>query len=521
MRKLVSFFLVGLLFLVTAVPAQAIFSDVGVSQKYRSAIEYLTNQGIVHGYSNGSFQPNATITRAELVKMAVAASGISPDSGRYRSCFTDVDREWFAPYVCYARERGFIDGYSGNQYKADDKVNRAEAVKIILNTLGVGFDTTARNFADVSADAWYALHAQTVRSLNLIDWGLFGADTKLTRAEAAELIYQILINDRGGMNFVSPAGYYRVSLRITTWWADSNGWNPQPTLQFNGKEHRYATAQEYVVALEKIQHHYAALGNTNFESQINRYIGQFEKVYRHFPAAVVSSGPTPSASVATSVGDAAVGHSVNFSGVDVTSEAAVQSLRGPVVRRGNISIYIGYESIVPNNRDPRIVSFTNGQQDWYRDDYETSSDESMGYALLWADAQTLYAAFTTRGVEEDINKDFRRFARFAWLSEYGEGSGKRATVITKIDPATGDALVATYLSARLNSGETNSLTVTDLQMNGVNLVVTAESWFAPRRMDRQPMTRAPNTPTSPYDYTIEFTPDLRTVTRAEAPNFGR
>ncbi|MFH1375644.1 MAG: S-layer homology domain-containing protein [Patescibacteria group bacterium] len=520
MRKLVGFFLAGLLLLITAVPAQAAFSDVGSSQKYRSAIEYLASQGIIHGYPDGSFRPGGEITRAELAKITVVASGVTPDSERYRSCFADVDRQWFAPYVCYARERGFLAGYPGNQYKAGDKVNRAEAVKIILNTLGVGFDTTGESFADVSAETWYALYAQTVRSQNLTDWGLFQAEAKLSRAEAAELIYQILINARGGLNFVSPAGYYRVSLRITTWWADSNGWNPQPTLQFNGKEHRFATPQEYVAALEKIRRHYATLGNTNFESQTTRYISQFENVYRHFPA-TVSSGPTTPASVAASVGEATVGHSVNFSGVDVTSEAAVRALSGPVVRRGDTTIYLGYESLVPNNRDPRIVSFTNGKQDWYRDDYETSSDESMGYGLIFADTETLYAAFTTRGTKEDINRDFRRFARFAWLSEYGEGSGKRATVIAKIDPATGDVLTATYLSARLNSGETNSLTVADLQMNGTSLVVTAESWFAPRRIDRQPMARAPNTGVSPYDYTIEFTPDLRTAVRAEAPNFGR
>lgn len=78
---------------------------------------------------------------------------------------------------------------------------------------------------------------------------------------------------------------------------------------------------------------------------------------------------------------------------------------------------------------------------------------------------------------------------------------------------------ATFLSAILNNGNSNSLVVTDLFLNGDNLVVNASSYFSPHKVDTTAMENTGTDTNSPFDYEIEFTSDLTTAVRAEAPGF--
>ena len=56
---------------------------------------------------------------------------VTPDPNVYNNCFEDVTTEWYAKYVCYAKEEGLVEGYSGNYFKPGDNIMRAEAVKIV------------------------------------------------------------------------------------------------------------------------------------------------------------------------------------------------------------------------------------------------------------------------------------------------------------------------------------------------------------------------------------------------------
>lgn len=57
----------------------------------------------MEGYPNGTFGPNLAITRAEIIKI-ILASSIEGDIGSGNTCFPDVHNEWFATYVCYAKD---------------------------------------------------------------------------------------------------------------------------------------------------------------------------------------------------------------------------------------------------------------------------------------------------------------------------------------------------------------------------------------------------------------------------------
>ncbi|MEK7672847.1 MAG: S-layer homology domain-containing protein [Patescibacteria group bacterium] len=110
------------------------FTDIENSQ-YKESIISLAKKGVVQGYGNGEFRPSQTINRAELLKIIFAA--IAADAGNFAGgCFPDVQDEWFAPYVCKAKELAVIQGYPDGLYKPGQSVNMVEALKITIKAFG-------------------------------------------------------------------------------------------------------------------------------------------------------------------------------------------------------------------------------------------------------------------------------------------------------------------------------------------------------------------------------------------------
>jgi hypothetical protein len=213
---------------------------------------------------------------------------------------------------------------------------------------------------------------------------------------------------------------------------------------------------------------------------------------------------------------------------DAPTEAELQSIATRQVTSGNTTIYIGYHQVSTGsdigNQDPWVASFTNGQLNWYRDDYEITNDDSKGTHLLW-DNNTglLYAAFTSTGTQGTPAEDFRRFAETGWLRSYsdyspGGGGGGRVAIVAKLDPLTGTVSHASFLTA-LNGTRTNSVTVQSLSLSGNNLVIEADSAFAPRKPDRTAMTRIDGVTTTSPNYTVVFAPDLGSVISATSANY--
>ncbi len=198
------------------------------------------------------------------------------------------------------------------------------------------------------------------------------------------------------------------------------------------------------------------------------------------------------------------------------SEATLQNRGVTRVTEGNTSIYIGFTQVSGNNQDPRIARFDNGQQTWCREDYEITTDDGRGYGLVWDGSDRLYAAFTVNGTRGTASQDFRRFATNGWLSSYGAGGGPSVTVLAQIAPTTGDVQQATFISAIQSNGASNSLILTELTLGTTAVNIRAQSSFSPRRADRTPFT-CNNVGVGGLDYTAIFTPDLSTVTQADAP----
>ena len=111
------------------------YSDVAAGSWYNIAVSTLSNMGILGGYEDGTFRPNASITRAEFAKIAVSFFDWA-DVYAVNN-FVDVrDSAWYANYVAVAAEIGLIEGYGGNVFRPDATITRAEACTIINRTLG-------------------------------------------------------------------------------------------------------------------------------------------------------------------------------------------------------------------------------------------------------------------------------------------------------------------------------------------------------------------------------------------------
>ena len=201
------------------------------------------------------------------------------------------------------------------------------------------------------------------------------------------------------------------------------------------------------------------------------------------------------------------------------SEATIAAKNGARVSSGTQTIYIGYQQVSATNKNPIVASFTDGVQDWCRTDYETTGDDNTGYGLIWdGTPDGLYAAFSVTGTQGSSSQDFRRFATNGWLRSYTDGSpggggGPKASIVAQIDPATGDVQAATFVTAVLSNGKTNSLTVTDLVLEGSTLRVDAQSFYSPRNPDKSRMECSGS---SPFDYTLYLSADLQTAVYATA-----
>ena len=111
------------------------YTDVAAGSWYNNAVSTLSAMGILGGYEDGSFRPNASITRAEFAKIAV--SFFELEGLDCENPFLDVaPSAWYAESVAAAAEIGLIEGYEGGFFRPDAPITRAEACTIVNRTLG-------------------------------------------------------------------------------------------------------------------------------------------------------------------------------------------------------------------------------------------------------------------------------------------------------------------------------------------------------------------------------------------------
>ena len=162
-------------------------SNLNTLEIYRNYI-FLNN--IIKGYSDGSFLTEQKINRAELLKILLEGNNIELLEIT-EDCFYDVSiEEWYGTYICNAKEYGFIQGYQDKTFKPEQTVNKAEALKMIGQVYYWGIE-------EIEGDLWYLPYATYAENKNLIPeieiLNEYYSD--LNRGIVSEIIYRLLVSN--------------------------------------------------------------------------------------------------------------------------------------------------------------------------------------------------------------------------------------------------------------------------------------------------------------------------------------
>jgi len=170
-------------------PEVARFTDVSGhwAEQY---IEKLRVLNVVKG-SNGLFEPNRNILRAEAIKIIMLGFGIGGTSC-HADFFPDMSaNDWFCDVVSKAHQLGYVQGDNGMLYPGRD-ITRAEAVKIVLLVKGIEVpEITIAPFEDVPLNAWYAKYVAKAKELNIVSGvgnNQFEPNRSITRAELSKVV---------------------------------------------------------------------------------------------------------------------------------------------------------------------------------------------------------------------------------------------------------------------------------------------------------------------------------------------
>lgn len=158
------------------------FRDASASP-YAQAIADLQLNGAIEGYADGTFKPNATINRAEFLKIVLAARDGKTPPDVSGGCFPDVERgAWYGPWVCSALQDGIVDGYPDGTFQPDGEISFVEAAKILANAFGQ---------QPQGAGEWYEPFASALETSNAIPTTIAALDAHVRRGEMAEMLWRL------------------------------------------------------------------------------------------------------------------------------------------------------------------------------------------------------------------------------------------------------------------------------------------------------------------------------------------
>lgn len=198
------------------------FTDVDAYHLYYEAVNYLAANDIVGGYEDGTFKPDKTLNRAEMLKILVEGqitlgTAMKEDVELYAKskCFNDIKTgEWYTKYVCHAQAQGWVQGYdNGKLFKPQQEVTFVEALKMTMKAFAIDYNE--------KTDPWYKGAVTSAGQLNYIPIDIDAFDLKLKRGQMADLLTRIL-KDKQGQDYF---GFDYADKYIVTYETISEGRN--------------------------------------------------------------------------------------------------------------------------------------------------------------------------------------------------------------------------------------------------------------------------------------------------------
>lgn len=168
--------------------------------KANTEIMLAMTQGIVSGYPDETFRPDGDVTRAEFTVMLM--NGIQPGAASTELAFKDKNSigDWAQQPVAQAVQLGIISGYDDGTFRPDAKITRAEMISMVIRASGLETEEGQQSGFTDQADIpdWAKKAANTAEQTGIIIVGglpesKFAPQTLSTRAEAASAIVRMLM----------------------------------------------------------------------------------------------------------------------------------------------------------------------------------------------------------------------------------------------------------------------------------------------------------------------------------------
>jgi hypothetical protein len=179
-------------------PATSVFSDVPSTFWGYYAISSLGSKGIVSGYPNGTFLPNADITKTEFDSILAKALGLNASGTT--GTFTDVTAgDWFYSSVNATASADLVSGTGDNLFVPNALIARKEIAVMVAKGLGTKAsavnDTELNVFSDSSTvDSWAVTSIEEAVKAGIISGmtaNTIAPPADATRAQAAVMIYEM------------------------------------------------------------------------------------------------------------------------------------------------------------------------------------------------------------------------------------------------------------------------------------------------------------------------------------------
>ena len=175
------------------------FSDLGPDSWADDPVQYLVDAGVVAGYDDGTFRPNANVTRAQFAKMLVGALGW-PLATPASPTFSDVPPTfWGYAYIETAVAHGVISGYPDGTFRPAADLTRAQLAKMVVTARSWAMDPPAASpFTDVAPGDWfysYAAMTNAAQAMGGYADGTFRPYAPATRAQIAKILTLALFNE--------------------------------------------------------------------------------------------------------------------------------------------------------------------------------------------------------------------------------------------------------------------------------------------------------------------------------------
>ena len=174
-----------------------LFADFDKVTWARDYIINMVMRGAIKGYGDGTFRPQANVTRAEILKMMI--EGLNYDLAAINNVkqFKDVDpKHWSAPYISFAKGAGVVTGFTDGTFRPNDFITRAEAVKMMTRLVGFPLDVEIDPyFTDING--WQIPYVENARRKGILTASVdkkFRPDDFITRAEVVKMASQYITN---------------------------------------------------------------------------------------------------------------------------------------------------------------------------------------------------------------------------------------------------------------------------------------------------------------------------------------